>query len=133
MKVLKDFRRLVDAVEKVAASSSEAARKQTETGPLLERLNDLEMTRAKWEAEVEAILLRAEGKLQAANNSEARERTMKKHREKHLDPFDLEGAEEPQAIPSGDAPGSEVQGLQPLRLDLEKIDGKQQALRAKFL
>jgi len=71
---------------------------------------------------MEAVLLKAEGKLQAANNAEARERTMRKTYEKFIDPFDPEGDEAPEGIAPGYAARGEEEGLQPLHLGMEDAD-----------
>jgi len=47
-------------------------------GPAEDRLTALERSRAQFEADVQGLLQKADGKLKAANNSEARERTMRK-------------------------------------------------------
>jgi len=129
--IIRDFRRAADAIERLAAGMSAAQRERAETGPLLERLVDLETSRAMWEAEVEALLMKAEGKLKAAANSEARERTMQKSREADFDPFDIPGAEVPEAIPLGYAPAGEEEGVYPVRVDVAG-NNKTAALRRKF-
>ena len=80
--------------------------------------------------------MKAEGKLQAASNSEARTRTMKKSYEKLLDPFDPDSEEaEPthgtHVLRFDDVP-SQAEGVPPVRVDLEG-DYKQAALRHKFM
>jgi len=125
------FRRLVDALEGLRGALETAEEQRAEAGSALERIESLELSRGQWEAEVEAVLMKAEGKLQAANNAEARERTMRKSYEKHVDPFGDEGAEVPEAVPAGDAEGSEEDWVQPLRMDVAE-DDKTRALRMKF-
>lgn len=98
---------------------------------MLDRLCLLETEQKRWQAEVEALLLRAEGKLQAASNAEARARTMKKHAEKLTDPFDIEGEEGEEAVPEGYAPRSEEEWVQPLRVGVAP-NHKANALRYKF-
>lgn len=100
-------------------------------GPLLERVADLELTRVQWEANQEGLVAKAQGKLSAANNAEARARTMEKHVERQLDPFAEEGEELPETRSDDAARGTE-EGVQPLRLDVAPVSPKEFALRAKF-
>jgi hypothetical protein len=97
----------------------------------------MELGNAKWEAEVEAVLLKAEGKLSAANNAEARARTMKKNYEKHFDPLDDDREAAPQGILPGDGGNFGEQGVLPMQLGMENTHlpplGKNAALRAKFI
>jgi len=132
VKVLSDFRRAADALERIATSLSAAARNHEEREPLLLRLNELERTRALWEADIEATLMKAEGKLKAAANSEARERTMQKRYETDFDPFDFDSEEEGAPVPEDDAETGFEEGVQPLHLGVETIAPKQLALRYKF-
>lgn len=104
---------------------------RTDAGPFEERLEDLERTRARWEAEMEAILLKADSTLKSASNAESRSRTMMKHAEKLADPLDFESEVVEAAVPEGYAPGGEEEELQPLPLDVA-LTPKEFALRAKF-
>lgn len=131
MRVLRDFRRAVDAIERIGVAVSAAQRQRMDTAPVLQRLLDLEQSRAIWEAEVEALLMKAEGKLKAAANSEARERTMQKSRETDPDPFDFDRVEVEEVVPLGYAPASEEEALPAVRLDVAR-DHKTLALRHKF-
>lgn len=105
-------------------------------GGLVERVELLERDRAQFEVDVEGMLLKAEGKLKAANNSEARERTMRNHAERLSDPFSDEvEAELPEGagfLPISDAPGGPEEGVQPMHMAVE-IPDKEHALRLKFL
>ena len=82
------------------------------------------------------MLMKAEGKLKAAANSEARERTMRKSYEKHLDPFDPDGEEEVrpvgEVLPDRDVWLGEPEGVSAVRVGVES-DYKQAALRHKFM
>jgi len=129
--LIKDFRRAADALERMAAGMTAAQRERLDTAPVFERLQDLEQSRSMWEAEVEGILAKAEGKLKAAANSEARERTMRKSREADLDPFGDDSDGFPEVVPIGDAPASEEEGVQPVRVDVAQ-DYKALALSRKF-
>ena len=106
-----------------------------EQGPASERLEVLERSRHQFEAQCEGLLLKAEGKLRAANNAEARERALRKTYEHLIDPLDEVGVEPetPTRNPSGndDAPASEAQRLQALRMDVAPSN-KTLAQRAKF-
>lgn len=109
---------------------------QKELGGASERLEDLERSRARWEAEMEAMMLKADSTLKSASNAESRSRTMMKHAEKILNPFDDEGEEALEDVGApilpGDAPPGEEVGLRPLRVGVEAVDRKTQALRLKF-
>jgi len=104
---------------------------QREAGPSEERLDEIERSRAMWEAEMEALVAQAKGTYQAANNAESRTRTMAKHYEKLSDPLDLEGEEVETPISERYAPRGEEEGLQPMRVAVAP-DHKQNALRFKF-
>ncbi len=133
MKVLRDFRRIADALERLVAHQKAVLLAETKRLPSTDRLDALELSRSQFEAEMEGLLLRAEGKLKAAANAEARERTMsrKRHEEADVDPFPDDREEIEEALP-GDyaAPGFEEE-LHPLHLGLEK-NSKAYALRAKY-
>jgi len=123
--VLRDFSRVADALERLASSAA-VMRHQA---PALDRLEALELSRAQFEADIEGVLMKAEGKLKAASNAEARERTMQKGR---LDPFDSEGAADEEAVRYPDAPVGQEEEMHPLHMDLAP-GSKAYALRAKFL
>jgi len=136
LKVLRDFSRLAEGVQSLAASLRDLAKSRREEGPASDRLDALELSRARFEAEMESYLLRAEGKLKAASNAEQRERHLKRTNEKLLDPFGADSEEELEEertdVQVGDAPGSETEGVPPVRLELEAVDGKALATRVKF-
>jgi len=131
MSVLSDFRRIADALERLAATTTRGITALEAQGPPLDRLEDLELNRVRFEAEMEGLLLKAEGKLKAASNAEARERTMRKSYEDDADPFGEDGDE----IEALDAPiyveGGDEEGLQPVHVGLEK-NSKDYARRLKF-
>ncbi len=136
------FRRLIEALEQIAGrlQALDVAvlalmRVQQEQGPAIGRLEVLELSRHQFEAMCEGLLQKAEGKLRAANNAEARERANKKSYERLLDPL-AEDGEEPEAAarhPDGlnDAPASEAERLSALRLDVAPSP-KALAQRAKW-
>lgn len=136
------FRRLLAAIDQIAEDLGgltnallDVARMQQELGPASERLDALERERAQFHAEIEGLLLRAEGKLRAANNSEARERQLKKSYERLVDPLDENGdGQTPtrrHADSDNDAPAGEAEGMPPLRLGVAPTN-KTLAQRAKF-
>lgn len=100
-------------------------------GPADERLKDLELTRAQFEADMEGLLLKCENQLKAARATESRTRTMKASYDNQLDPFDPGRPEEPTPVPERHAPTGEAEGLQPLHVDLAP-DHKAQALARKW-
>lgn len=134
MLIFRGFRRLVEAIEALVNCLRDLASIQREAGPALERLDTLELSRHRFEAQVEGILLKAEGKLKAASNAEARERQLKRSYESHLlDPIvsdSQEGTEEGRVLPV-DVAGSQEEGMQPLRVGLAP-NSKAHAVRAKW-
>jgi len=135
MRLLRDFRAGIGALESISSSLVGLTSQRKEGGDLAERLEGLELSRAKWEAEMEALLLKAGGKLQAANNAEARARTMKRNYEDFFeDGGDDRGPEveaEPLALSPGDGAASEANGLLALPLDVAH-DERSARIRAKF-
>ena len=83
----KAFRPLISSVDTLAAVVADLEKSQREYGPAIDRLDALELSRVRFEAECEGNLLKADGKLKAANNAEARERQLKRSYEKR-DPFE---------------------------------------------
>jgi len=132
MGVLKDFRRSTDALERIAAGFAAAARRLEDTSSLTERIQDLERTRGLWEADVEGLLQKAEGKLKAAANAEARERTMQKAHQNESDPFPDDSEEGEAAIQESDVEAGYPEEVLPLRVGVETESKKAYAIRAKF-
>jgi len=140
--VFRPFRRLLAALDAlktelrgVSVELSELCATQKALGPGIDRLEKLEVSRHHFEAMCEGLLLKAEGKLRAANNAEARERANKKSYEHLLDPLDpdlpeIETSGRNTVLPD-DAPGSEAERLHALRLDVAP-DHKTLAQRAKW-
>jgi len=82
---------------------------------------------------MQGLLLKADGKLKAAANAEARERQLKKSYEKNLDTFDPDsdpGAEATRLLPDDDPRGEKAR-VPPVRVAVAP-DSKEQALRAKW-
>lgn len=111
----------------------ELAEAQRQIAPATARLDALELERHHFEAEMHGLVLKAGGKLQAANNAEARERVLKRSYEKNLDAFDLdseEGAGEKGVLPIH-VEASEGERLSPVRLDVAP-NNKTAAITAKW-
>jgi len=125
------FRRFLEAIERLSAAVRENTVAMRENGPATERLETLELSLARWEAETEATLLKAEGKLQAANNAEARTRTMKRHVDKYTDPLDPDFEEDPTPIRPDYVEVGEAERVQPVHLGVAASD-KTSALNTKF-
>lgn len=105
---------------------------QSEAGPALKRLEALELSRHHFEAEIQGVLLQADGKLKAARNAEARERQLKRSYENQLlDPIDPDGEAAGEGVLNVDAPASETEGVPAVHLALAPT-GKAAAVRAKF-
>ncbi len=131
--VFREFRRLINAIERLATEVRDLVQVQRQLGPAVDRLEALELSRHHFEAEMSGLVLKAEGKLKAANNSEARERQLKKSYENRIDPLHPDG-EEPEAegdpVSGDDVARGEADRLQAMRMDV--ATGKQAALRRKW-
>ncbi len=142
MRVLRPFRAFLavlsglrDDLDRLTAAVVALVASQTDLAPAVERLEALERRQAQWEAENEGLLLKAEGKLRAANNAEARERALKRSYERIADPFAEEGVEPEAGARHPDSPDDasrgETDGVYPLRVDVAPSN-KTLAQRAKF-
>jgi len=132
--IFREFRALVSAVQELVVVLRGLLEAQEAAGPALDRLAALELSRHKHEAEIEGMLLKAENKLKAASNAEARERQLKKSYENTIiGPLDADGEQgsEAQAVRGFDAAASEEAGVPPLRLAVA-TNPKAAAVRAKF-
>jgi len=133
------FRALIEAVAAHQRALSQEIRATIEAAsedqPAEQRLVMLEQHRLQFEAECEALLMKAGGKMQAAANAEARTRTMKKSYETDIDPLapDSEeaGATDEDIIAARNAEIQRAAGLQPLHVGMAKND-RTHALRAKW-
>ena len=140
--MFRPFRQLLESahgiglcLENLSAAVRALIQVQETQGPARERLELLEQSRHQFEALCEGLLLKAEGKLRAANNAEARERQMKKSYEHLLDPLAEEGVEPEatgSAVPVDDAAPSEADRLLGLRMAVASTNSKTLAQRAKF-
>jgi len=132
MGVLRDFRRATEALERIAVALNGALRSNEASQLPMERLQELERSRAMWEADVEGLLQRAEGKLRAAANAEARERTMRKFDEDDADPFAEDSPEVESRIQDEDAEAGATEGMHVLSMDVAPESRKAYALRMKY-
>jgi len=138
LSVLSEIRRLPDVIQNLTAAVMRVVAKldllislQEEQGTSEERLEELEVGRARWEAEMEAMLLKSDSTLKSASNAESRSRTMLRHAEKLSDTLDLEGEDVEETVSPVHAPRGEEEGLQPVHLDVA-LSPKEIALRHKF-
>lgn len=128
------FRPLLQRIQDLTQVVGAVAVAQQELGPSVQRLNDLELSRVRFEAECEGMLLKADGKLRAANASEARERQFKRSNEKTFaDPFPLDGEEaEGATLHTVDAPTGETERMPGLYMGLARNNKKARAQAAKW-
>ncbi len=126
------IQQLAGAVVKCSLTLETLLEVQAQNGPADARLEDLERTRARWEAEMEALVLKADSTLKSAANAESRSRTMVRHAEKLVDPFDDEGEELEAPVTGGHDPGGEAEPLLQVPLALAP-NNKAHAQRAKWL
>lgn len=136
------FRRILEA-NKAAATALQGIEKILETaidgmsdgGDLGDRVGALELQRAIFEADMDGLVTRAEGKLKAANNAEARTRTMKRSYETYADELDEDRPPqieaEPLQLPQGDAEIVQ-ESLQQVPLGMA-ANNKAHPTRMKFL
>ncbi len=132
--IFRSSRQLVEAIQALTDGLEALTDVQRLLGPSLDRLEALERSRVHFEADVEGMLLKADGKLKAANSAEQRERQLKKANERLLDTFDPDGEPEPQPghpVLEVDAQEREAQGLPAVRLALAP-NNKTLAVRAKW-
>ena len=131
------FRRLLEGIEALTLTLKDLVKIQRELGPALDRLERLERSRNHFEAECEGMLLKADGKLKAANSSEQRERQLKKANEKHSDPFGDEseapgeGQNPTRVAAASDAGAGSPEGVPPLHMVLA-TNNKAHAVRTKW-
>lgn len=134
MPIFGGFRRLIEALEDVASQLALLVHAQQDVAPSTKRLDALELSRHQFEAECAGMLLKADGKLKAASNAEARERQLKKSYERDVDPFSEDGEEGSEAgpvvLPLHAAP-SEAERVSALRLGMAP-DRKAAAVSAKW-
>jgi len=127
--VLREISKLPGAIHRLTVTLQTLAEAQRDHGPAEDRLEELERSRAMWEATVEGELLRALNKYKAAAAAEQRERKLSEK----LDIFDEQGAEEQAGIPPEYALAGEAEEVQPVRMDVAPLNSKDLARRLKFL
>ncbi len=132
MSVLSEIRSIPEAIRSLTAAVRDLAMLTRANGPAEERLQELERSRAMWEAEIEGQMSKADSRYKAAAGSEARARTMERNAEKLADPFAEEGDDVEEGIPPVYAGVRNGETLQPVHEDLGLLSPKQLALRMKF-
>ncbi len=141
LSIFRDFRLLVEAIGELVSVLGELAGALLEIvatnkglGPMIDRVEALELGRGQFEADCEGKLLKAEGKLKAANNSEARERQLKRSYESQTEALTLIG-EDPETpgdpVRADHVEPGEAERVPAVRLDVAPND-KQAALRRKW-
>ena len=128
------FRRLLEALQGLTNVLKELCDVQRGLGPAIDRLEALERSRIHFEADVEGMLLKADGKLKAATSAEQRERQLKKANDKLTDPFSPDGEAEPENpawVRRDDVEGGEGQGVPAVRLALA-TNNKAHAVKTKW-
>ena len=133
--ILRDFRRLVEAIEELGSGVRELVLVNREAGPATTRLEALELSRHQFEAECSGALLEAKGKQKGALSSEARERHMRKQSDKDLSQLVDDGEEVTEArstVQPDDAAASDAHTLLPLRVDVA-ANPKAAAINAKWM
>ncbi len=135
MRVLRAIRALPEAIGALTGAIHELVQAQSEAGPAADRLEELELSRAKWEAEVEALVLKADSSYKAAANAENRARTMVRSYEKTLplgfdEDSDPEETRDGKTDPGHNAARGEEEGVLPMRVGVETA--KSAAVRAKW-
>ena len=135
MSIFWGFRRLFEAIQALTDALKDLADIQRQLGPALDRLEALERSRIHFEADVEGMLLKADGKLKAATSAEQRERHLKRTNEKLSDPFSDEGTAEREdptdaAVPPHAGAGA-PEGVSPVHMVLA-TNNKAHAVRTKW-
>lgn len=142
--MIRYFRALLEALQEAATALSTGVsllydlREGSSPDGLLDRLEKLERSRAEWEAEVEAELIRADSRFRAARAAEERARTKEKNAEAATDLLDEESVEElpPEylrLLQKSDAVGGEEEGMHPVRDRVAtRAEGKALARQLKW-
>jgi len=127
------FRGLSEAIQALTEALLALNNTQRQLGPALDRLEALERSRTHFEADVEGMLLKADGKLKAATSAEQRERQLKKANDRLADPFNPEGDGAPDSIAlrPEDAGAGDPEAVPAVRLALAP-NNKAHAVRTKW-
>lgn len=133
MTIFSGFRRFLEAILALVAAVESLTKAQGSAAPAIGRLEALELSRHQFEAQMEGLYLKAEGKAKAAANAEARERQLKKSYEANLDSFDSDGEAGSGKSPilPDDVEASAEERMHSLRLDMAP-DPKAAAVSAKW-
>jgi len=133
---------LVDAIRGIAMLLARYLQELSDETTFRDRLQELELSRAKWEAEIEAALVKVESRYKAASSSEARERALRRSNagtdngdlaseDDILDAYRSMGW-----VPRGDAEAGEEEGVPAMPEDVEQVVDrpaeKAAALAVKF-
>lgn len=142
--MLRGIRELLVAHKAIAATlvgirvSMDRAREgdPNEITDLRQRIDEVELGNAKWQAECEATLMKAEGQFKAARNAEERTKTMVNHESSEGGAASEEEIfaayrELGLGVPPGDAEAGEAEEVPQLRGDVA-LGSKEQALKMKF-
>lgn len=131
---------LSKAVRDIADQLPAVLDRGADAAELAARLEDLELSRARWEAEIDALILKADSSFKSAAAAESRARTMKRSYEKiageldpdRLDELEVEGR---RRVQDRDAEASEEEGVPLMRPDLAglSLNSKVLAQRLKFM
>jgi hypothetical protein len=130
------FDKIVTSVLALTAELKDGRGGRDYSEELAERVEGLELSRAKWEGEVEGLVLKAKGQYQAASAAESRARTKAKHEEPIAVEEPPRSEEEIEAqwaeyFSRRNGETSEEERVQPVPVGLEN-SGKAIALRSKF-
>ena len=134
--MLSAIREVSVALRQVRDSVAALSAERSASSDVEARVQSLELERAKWQAEVEALVLQAKGQFRAASNAEARERTMRDSYEKQTDlglddgPEEFEGQEQESIFPIH-APASQEDGLHQVPVGMARTR-KATAVNAKY-
>jgi len=134
--VLSAIREVSVALRQVRDSVQAISTERSDSSDVEARVQTLELGRAKWQAEVEALVLQAKGQFRAASNAEARERTMKESYEKQADiglddgPEEFEGDGQESIFPIH-VPTGQENGLQQVPVGMARTR-KASAVNAKY-
>ena len=131
--IFSGFRVLLEAIIALGEAVEVLAKAQTSATPSMDRLDALELSRHAFEAQMEGLYLKAEGKLKAAANAEARERHQRETYEANFDTVPEAGGEGSGASPilPDDAEAGEAARVSSLNLGVAP-NHKATALAHKF-
>jgi len=139
--MFRNLRHISDALQGILAALIGMSNRLAEVPPapddgLRERVEDLELSRAVWEAEIEGLTLKAENHMKSARAAEERTRTMKRSYEdpegnEEIDDR-LEELAEQFRLQGADGAGITQGQLPTVREDVETLTPKQRLTQAKW-